>query len=225
MELSRPKRRFGALGVFWNGGMIALIGVAAVVDNVQAFVELTPHHPETLWIGMACAIALSALAIVISLWQSQRSPTGRIADAVVAAALGGFAGFLLGHITAERITMAMDFPAGHITRAPAALVIDAIYTKGAQHHIDTRGVTLDISPADFAFIQAHRRPDNQNVGDRIISDGWFCADVALETAGKAVRVLRRLPGDSIGLCADMKPLLLPGSRIIVDTVVSTGEAK
>ena len=104
----------------------------------------------------------------------------------------------------------IDFPAAKMRTFQGALLISRAYEmhgKGKSWHIQTKPIWTDIniSQQDFRFMQSHRRQDDlSGKSDEIRSDGYFCANVTLQSAGDALRVVHAgrstLPKGSIGVC-------------------------
>jgi hypothetical protein len=106
----------------------------------------------------------------------------------------------------------IDFPAAETKTFRGKLLISRAYEmhgKGRSWHIQTQPIWTDIeiTQGDFGFMQSHRRPDDlYGKPDEIRSDGYFCANVMMQSAGDALRVMHAgrstLPKGSIEVCPD-----------------------
>lgn len=194
-----------------------LLVLSFVLDRFDTFTVITPDDTDTLNTCFAIA-GVAAFANAILGWRM--AAKGQLRGGVsflnqVLATFGFlFFGFLCVFFAVVPIMNiiegAIEFPATKIRTFQGVLLISRAYEmhgKGKSWHIQTQPIwtDIDITQQDFRFMQAHRRQDDlPGKSDEIRSDGYFCANVTLQSAGDALRVVHAgrstLPKGSIGVC-------------------------
>ena len=169
--------------------------------------ELTPNHHGTTGLLLVASVPFALAGIPIA-WRSTR----RLLACVALPLCGVVAVMFAGLSVSKLVWNAIDFPVGR-THDVAGVLLPISHAsrsrdnRGAHDQIELMSSRSDlaVNDADYHFMLAHRRPDDQGVdSDEIASNGWFCAKVRLQRAGDAVRVLHAgswaLPEGSIQLC-------------------------
>lgn len=209
--ISRPTK-------VWLIALAACFPLSFVLGWIDDATQLTPDHSSSqLAIFLIAGLVALVNAVVgcrLAAAGTLRGGTG--AFSIILACIGfAFAGFIfaiLMLIPARHILHGLiDFPPADTKRFNTEIQIARAYEmhgKGRSWHIQTMPVwsDIDISNADFAFMQANRNPDDEGgKSDEIKSNGYFCARVMVEQAGTAVRIMHagagKLPDGSIVKCS------------------------
>lgn len=212
----QSQKDIGEKGWGWLIGLFAFFVAYVLLGFFDQSTEITPSHDGVL---NACFIVaglggLVAAGLVLRFWRGL--PWWK---RVYVAALLAFGGFLLTFLMSSRVTTlvdnVIDFPAGRTQTKRGLLVIWRAYRthgKGQSWNIQTTPIwsNLDITRADYEFMLAHQPPDGiARDGDEIHSHGYFCADVSVQIAGPAIRVMhagsQKLPQGTVIVCP-------PGTR-------------
>lgn len=174
--------------------------------------ELTPDHSN--FVGLSFAFGgLAAVVAIFVLWRATLSwpIANRIGFALVCAFLS-FLSLSTALIPAAEIVEGwVDFPPSKtVTYKNALLKISRAYQthgKGRSWNIQTMPIwsNIDITQDDYDEMLSHRsRDDSGTDPDEIASRGYFCAQITVQRAGNAVRIMHagkgRLPRGSVVVC-------------------------
>lgn len=195
------------------GLMFVFLAAMYFSAHAQNATELTPKHPDVvqycICIGLVAALACAALMVL----QTSGNALFRKVLVIAAAVLGFAAALQVSTAVTNVEQMRADFPVDKTQTYTAQWpVVDAYRLKtrkeGTSYSIHTPTLSLpqDIRAEDFNFMRANVAPEDVSQdGNQILSRGRFCANVVLQRAGDAVRLMvgpgRPLPAGSIGLCA------------------------
>ena len=199
----------GILSCFLGVGVLMLLSlIVGLFDNTT---ELSPDHDSVLHACFAIA-GLSGLAFgAVAIRDSKGIPVWRRASlAFVLSFLGFLSVFLASSRTANIVEGLIDFPPGETKSYTKLLSISRAYQtrgKGRSWHMQTTPMwsDLEITEDDYEFMLTHQRAgDNTRNPDEIPSRGYFCAEVTLQQAGNALRVMhagsQKLPRGSVVIC-------------------------
>jgi hypothetical protein len=211
---ARPSK----LTIVWLLGLIAMFIVAGFMSLFEKTTLIAPSQDGINNVSMYTAIAVALASAIAAFLQL---PGRRIAKRIMAAAafaLLGFGGsaFLLMEV-ADYIQDWIYFPAGKTRTVQEAIPIWYAYHHtsryGSYWTIDLPDALIDIAPSDAEFLLKHRLSgDTSGSLGQIWSGNYFCANVKVETAGDAKRIMRMnsgLPPGSVSICPNAK---LPGPR-------------
>lgn len=198
-------------GWTWFIGLYVLFACSWLLSWFDNSTELTPDHGDVL----SMCFALGALAALISagvgLAHSEQVKFGaRIGLVFAFVLMGGLSVTLLMSTISNIVVGMIDFPPGKTWTYRDKLPISRAYQthgKGRSWNIQTMPIwsNLDITQDDYKFMLAHRRPgDPGQDPDEISSNGYFCAQVTVQQAGDAYRVMHagayKLPKGTVIIC-------------------------
>jgi branched-subunit amino acid transport protein len=190
--------------------LFVLYVIFLVLDDTT---QLTPNHDGVLDACVAVGALSATCCLGLLIRHTKTMDVGRriglgicawlVALILVSGVSVGISGIVVGLI---------DFPPGKTVSHKALLSIRRAYhlhRKGESWHIQTMPLwaDLEVRKQDYEFMLAHRRPgDDGRNPDRISSQGYFCAQVTVEVAGNAVRVMHAgthtLPSGTVIVCPD-----------------------
>ncbi len=195
------------------GLVIAFLGADYFYLNTQNAIELTPKHASVLQ-DCLCYGLLGALGCAALIWwQTSGDGVFRIVLMVLAVVLGFASAFQVSIAVTNVAQMRADFPADKTQTYRAQWPITAAYRfhsrkEGTTYSIDTTTLvtSMNVHRQDFDFMSGNSAPEDIGMkGDQVLSHGRFCANVVLQRAGDAIRLMvgpgRPLPSGSIGLCS------------------------
>ena len=203
------KVRLSPLGWWGFGGILAALAASQIATFYQDATELSPVHDH----GFAALVAagVAGLSFIIGITQSRGGWVERVMAGVLFGGVGAAAAALLTSSLATYWDMKTDFPAGKTrTFAAAVEVGSANQVLGRYSHWNvetprpTPRVRLPITRADYDFMAANRSPaDLGKARDHVLSDGYFCMHVTVQTSGDALRVMHAgtLPAGTVSVCA------------------------
>jgi hypothetical protein len=213
MENESPNeqsRRITLLWI-WIAALFGLVLLSRLLSWLDDATELFPTH-DSAGIAIFCVAGVSGLvtagaAIYLSrgfaVWR-------RIGITFSFVLLGLLASFMMSFATANIIEGRKDFPPTKTKTYSTLILISRAYQthgKGRSWSIQTMPLwsNLDITEDDYNFMLAHR-PDaetSRNL-DEISSRGYFCAQVTMQSAGGALRILHAgsntLPRGTVIIC-------------------------
>lgn len=195
----------------WLGGPLVLTGLYMALGWFDTSSELTPNHDDVLnlcfVLGGLGSLALGYVAISS---RQQMKLVPRIYFALCMALLGFLSVFLLSSRIADLALKEHDFPKKSTSSFTGDLLIRRAYTTHGRFqswNIQTMPLWSDLSitEGDYRFMLEHRRPGESTTNQaEISSEGYFCAHVAMQQSGQALRVLHAgsspLPAGSVVLC-------------------------
>ncbi|MDE2171900.1 MAG: hypothetical protein KGJ57_21130, partial [Sphingomonadales bacterium] len=193
------------VGAYVKGWLIFLVVLAVssfVLDRFDTFTVITPDNSGSLNICFGIA-GLAGFANAILGWRMAAKGQLRGGRSFFNQLMAGFGFLILGFLpvlfavvpVVNIIQAKIEFPAAATKTFRGKLLISRAYEmhgKGRSWHIQTQPIWTDIeiTQEDFGFLQSHRRPDDlYGKPDEIRSDGYFCANVMLQSAGDALRVM------------------------------------
>jgi hypothetical protein len=190
------------------GVPLLLYWVLGLFDNTT---ELTPSHDGALkaCMGVAGVLAVVFAGVAIRLSRGMAA-WRRTAISACLALIGFIFVFLLASRAASIVEGYLDFPPSRTRTFQTLLLISRAYQthgKGRSWDIQTMPIwsDIEITEHDYTFMLAHLPPgDSSRNPDDIWSGGYFCAQVTLQKAGNALRILHsgseKLPEGSIVIC-------------------------
>ena len=174
--------------------------------------ELSPDHSGIIGLGFSMAFVLAAIGSVI-LWRA--TAAWPLKNQIGFTAACAFFTFLAATVvflpTSEIVEGWIDFPPSKtVTYKNVLLKISRAYQthgKGRSWNIQTMPIwsNIDITQDDYNFMLSHRSSDDHGTDtDEITSNGYFCANVTIQKAGDALRIMNAgkggLPRGTIILC-------------------------
>jgi hypothetical protein len=192
-------------------GSLSLIPVSMALGRFDNSTELFPTH---VIIDQACLIfagLCGLFACGAGIYLTKRlTIIQRIMLPLVFMVEAAIGIFLVTNHIASIVEGRLDFPSGKTHSSQMLISISRAYQthgKGASQYIQTTPIwsNLEITRDDFAFMQNNRRPgDNGHNPDEISSSSYFCAKVAIEQYGSALRILyagsQELPKGTVIRC-------------------------
>ncbi len=160
-------------------------------------IEVTPVHDHHLAVW-AVTVGVALILAAIGFSQSRDTGLQRWVTSLVFGVLAAQGSWFLASAAATRLEMQADFPAATTRTVDQALALGKARRWGGKTthwSVDTAGPTpvrLPISRTDYDFMTTH-----------VAGDGFFCAHVTVQTAGKALRVLHgahQLPTGTVAIC-------------------------
>lgn len=206
------------LTMVWLWGLIAMFFLAGFMSLFEKTTLIAPSQDGINDAGMYTAVAVALISAIVAILQT---PGRRIAKRVLAAAIFALIGFgssaFLFMEVADYVQGWIYFPRGKTQTVKMAMPIYYAYHHTGRHGsywtVELPDALIDIARTDAEFMLKHRLPgDTSGSLGQIWSGGYFCANVEVETAGKAKRIKRMhggLPPGSVTLCPNAKP---PGPR-------------
>lgn len=178
------------------------------------FTELTPRHSIA---RMACLIVVFIAAAISGILGWRLATSGRLKRGT-SPMDAGFKFLFVGMVmttmllapATELIAGWVDFPPSMTNSSIALLPISKAHEahgRGASWSVkfqpDWSGVPISYN--DYRYMQEHLPPDHRSASrNEIVSNGYFCARVSLQKAGKAIRIMHSrwggLAEGSIGIC-------------------------
>jgi len=216
MDGSPPPAQFrlAKLGWVWLGVLVASFVGGWCLEWFDHSTELTPAHDDALEFSFIAAAVVAVVSAALVLWQSEGSLYRRLVMSFVVApifAILGVATLLIE--TTTFIEKSDDFSPARTRTFKGVLLIERAYQthgKSRSWNIQTTPIwsNLDITEADYSYMLAHRAPDDAGHDpDEISSRGYFCANVTLQQADDALRVLHagtyKLPQGTVGICSEL----------------------
>ena len=210
---TEQKQAVGRAGKVWVlfFGSLALIILSMIFGWFDTTTELYPAHDRVdetcLVLAAVCGVTVCAAAIYLT---KGLTVVQRIVLPVVLLFEAGVGIWLIAGHVASIVEGRIDFPSGKTRTYQGLLLISRAYQthgKSASQYIQTTPIwtNLEITDEDFAFMRAHRRPDDPGKNpDEIKSNGYFCAKVTLEQSQNAMRILHagseKLPRGTVIRC-------------------------
>jgi len=205
-------QKIGKLGIWWLAGCGILFVLCFILGWIDNSTELTPDHSDVIgWDfvfgGLAAVVAAFVLWRATVMW-----PVGNRVGFTLACSFLSFLAVSMSLLPAGEIIEGwIDFPASKTVTYENVLVqISRAYQthgKGRSWNIQTSPIwsNIDISQYDYDQMLHHRSPnDVGNDPDEITSRGYFCAQVTMQKAGEAIRIMHAgrsaLPRGSIVVC-------------------------
>ena len=201
-------------GWAWLGLLLVLFVAGWILGWFDHSTEISPSHDGALEFGFYAACVIAVVSAALIFWQSEGSLYRRIVMSLIVAPLFSILGvfILVGEVT-TLIAQMNDFPPATTRTYKGLLRVERAYHthgKGQSWNIQTTPIwsNLDITHADYAFMLAHRSPNDRGRNpDEISSDGYFCANVTLQQSGASLRVMHagtyKLPQGTVGICSDL----------------------
>lgn len=206
----------GKFGLAWLFGLLLILILSGIIGWFDNSTELTPYHENVDQICFVSAGLAGILSAGVAIWQSVgMSIWRRATGAFVFALIGVLSVLLILSSVADIVIGVIDFPPGKTRSYRGLLLISRAYQthgKGRSWNIQTTPIwsNLDITEDDYNFMLAHRRVgDDPSDPDEISSQGYFCAEVTIEQAGEALRVMHagshKLPKGTVIICPWERP--------------------
>ena len=195
----------------WFIGAAILLLLFPILRWFDNTTELIPNHDDVLNGCMAFAGLSVALCVGLCIRDSKGMTAVRRVLAALLVSLFVFVTVFAESAAAAAIVEGLiDFPSDNTTSYNSLLSISRAYrTHGRtpSWNMQTTPIWADfnITSEDYEFMLAHRRPgDPGRNPDRISSQGYFCAQVTMERAGSALRVMHAgthtLPKGTVIVC-------------------------
>jgi len=208
-ESGQSKIEKGLRGWFIGFGVLLLLFVVlGWFDNTT---ELSPSHDNVL---QACFVIAGIAGLVcggVAIRNSKRMAVWRRSALALSMTLLGFLSvFLVTSRSASMIAGWIDFPPSKTRTYQTVFKISRAYQthgKGRSWNVQTTPIwsNLEITEDDYKFMLNHQLPgDAPRDPDEILSNGYFCARVAIQQSGGALRVMNagshKLPKGTVIIC-------------------------
>ncbi len=212
--------RITPLGWCWMACLLLATLLPMMANSGFDYTELAPTHPGMDILGIVLGLLVAAISIFVGWRQSSGPAFGRMVLLIIF--FGGLAFFSVDALS-QRITQAMamqaDFPPDKTQTQAGHLAIDRAYQTHAHGRHGSDGwyieaaagtPSLAITKPDYQFMLLHRAPGDKGTNsDEIASADYFCANVTLQKAGAAIRVVHHggypLPAGTVVICPGKIP--------------------
>ena len=210
--LARKPHKIAKSGVWWLVGCGIIFALRFPLGLINDATQLTPDHSS--FIGLSFAFGgLAAVIAIFVLWRA--TPSWPVANRIGFALACAFLGFLsLSLLLMPAVNIVegwIDFPPSKTVIYKDTLVkISRAYQtrgKGRSWNIQTMPIwsNINITQDDYDEMLSHRSlNDHGKNPDEIMSKGYFCAQVTVQRAGDAIRIMHagngKLPRGSIVVC-------------------------
>jgi len=212
MKLTNEK--YGDFTIAWLIVFSCFLTLSFILHWYDNFTILTPKNIDIETGYFVFAGTVGIVNAVIG-WRLAKKRLLRVGTPPVVAALALFFvglifSFLAVLASGDFVQGMIYFPHSKTKSYQSVLKISRAYIMDGKNKswiIQTMPdwTNIDISQEDYNYMLAHRRSDDKvNDTTDISSNGYFCANVTLEQAGSAIRVMHsgyeKLPKGSVTLC-------------------------
>lgn len=216
-EQAKPPRvKLTKFAWIWFGVLALAMICVWPLGRFDTATELTPDHSDVLTYCFLLAGLVALISMAVCLFQSTGALPSRILLSLLGfGLLGGLATVLLLGTVANIVENRRDFPPERTRTFGALLPIQRAYRMdsrrtGSSWIIQPVPIwsNIDIAHEDYTFMLAHSGTANARKEPADVpSRSYFCAEVNMQQAGEALRVLhagkQALPAGSVGICSEM----------------------
>jgi hypothetical protein len=197
--------------------LILLIPAGMVLGWLDNTTQISPDTGNLILASFVMAAVGGLISGGMAIYLSKDISFGtRIRWVIPLLMIGAIGPFLVTSHATAIVSGWINFPPSMTKSSTELISITRAYQthgKGGGAHIQTAPVwtDLNITKSDYQFMQEHRRPGDAGTNpDEISSRGYFCAQVVIQRAGNAVRIMHagdsNLPKGSVIVCPLIGPM-------------------